>query len=206
VPHLCAPAGEAVTQMIFTETQLPGVYIIDPERREDDRGFFARVWCRRELEEHGLNARVAQVNAGFTHRKGGLRGLHYQLPPRQEAKLVRCTMGALLDVILDLRPQSPTYRRWVGVELTAQNRRLVYVPEGCAHGYQTLVDNTEMYYQTSEFYAADLARGVRYDDPAFAIGWPLPITSISAADRSWPDYPVAPLSYRGVAGTVRLSR
>jgi len=192
--------------MMFRETQLPSVYIIEPERREDDRGFFARVWCQRELEAHGLNCRVAQVNAGFTHCKGGLRGLHYQLPPRPEAKFVRCTMGALFDVILDLRRESPTYKQWVGVELTAENRRMVYVPEGCAHGYQTLVDNTEMYYQTSEFYASDLARGVRYDDPAFAIAWPLPIASISAADRSWPDYPAAPLTERGAGGTVRLGR
>jgi len=178
---------------MFTETQLPSVYIIEPERREDDRGFFARVWCRRELEAQGLNPSVAQVNVGFTLRRGGLRGLHYQLPPRPEAKLVRCTMGALLDVILDVRTESPTYKQWVGVELTAENRRMVYVPEGCAHGYQTLVDNTEMCYQTSEFYAPELARGVRYDDPAFAISWPLPVTSISDADRSWPDYRDEPL-------------
>lgn len=179
--------------MIFTETLLPGVHIIEPQRREDDRGFFARMWCRRELEEHGLNPYVAQLNAGFTLRKGGLRGLHYQLSPRQEVKFVRCTMGGLFDVILDLRPESPTCHQWVGVELTAENRRTVYVPEGCAHGYQTLVDNTEMYYQTSEFYAPDLARGVRYDDPAFEIRWPLPVTSISAADRSWADYRADPV-------------
>lgn len=174
--------------MLYTATMLPGVHIIEPERREDDRGFFARVWCRRELEEHGLDPRVAQVNVGFTLREGGLRGVHYQLPPRQEVKLVRCTMGALFDVILDLRPASPTYRRWMSVELTAANHRMVYVPEGCAHGYQALVNDTEMYYQTSEFYAPELARGVRYDDPAFDIRWPLPVTSISAADGSWPDY------------------
>src|SRR5713226_2750024 len=174
--------------MIFTETELRGAYIIEPERREDDRGFFARLWCQRELEQHGLNARVAQLNAGFTLRKGSLRGLHFQLPPCQEVKIVRCTMGALFDVILDLRPDSSTYKRWVGVELTADNRRMVYVPQGCAHGYQTFADNTEMYYQTSEFYAPELARGVRYDDPAFGIALPLPVTSISEADRSWPDY------------------
>src|SRR5712692_3087543 len=174
--------------MIFSETNLPGVYVIDAERKEDHRGFFARAWCQRELEQRGLNPRVAQVNAAFTTRRGGLRGLHFQLAPRQEVKIVRCTMGALFDVILDLRPESPTHKRWVGVELTADNRRMVYVPQGCAHGYQTFADNTEMYYQTSEFYAPELARGVRYDDPAFGIALPLPVTSISEADRSWPDY------------------
>jgi len=180
--------SKGVTRMIFTETRLQGAYIIDPERREDHRGFFARVWCQRELAERGLNPRVAQANIGFTPRQGGLRGLHYQVAPRPEVKVVRCTMGALFDVILDLRPESPSYKQWVGVELTAENRRMVYVPEGCAHGYQALVDDTEMCYLTSEFYAPDLARGVRYDDPAFAIRWPLPVTSISDADRSWPDY------------------
>ena len=174
--------------MIFSETNLPGVYVIDAERKEDHRGFFARAWCQRELEQHGLNPRVAQVNAAFTPRSGGLRRLHFQLAPRQEVKIVRCTMGALFDVILDLRPESPTHKRWVGVELTADNRRMVSVPQGCAHGYQTFSDNTEMYYQTSEFYAPELARGVRYDDPAFGVAWPLPVTSISEADRSWPDY------------------
>ncbi len=174
--------------MIFTETELQGVYLVDAERREDRRGFFSRLWCQRELVEHGLDARVAQVNAGFTLRKGGLRGLHFQLPPRQEVRIVRCTMGALFDVILDLRPMSPTYKQWVGVELTAENRRMMYAPEGCAHGYQTLTDNTELCYQTSNLYAPELARGVRYDDPAFGITWPLPVTSVSEADKSWPDY------------------
>ena len=174
--------------MIFTETELAGAFIIEPERREDDRGFFARVWCRRELEEHGLNPRVAQVNVGLTLRKGGLRGLHFQLAPCWEVKIVRCTMGALFDVIVDLRPGSPTFKRWVGVELTAATGRMMYVPKGFAHGYQTLADDTEMSYQTSEFYAPELGRGVRYDDPAFGIRWPLPVTSISDADRSWPTF------------------
>jgi dTDP-4-dehydrorhamnose 3,5-epimerase len=174
--------------VVFTETQLPGAYIIEPERREDARGFFARVWCQRELDEHGLSTRVAQVNVAFTPRRGGLRGLHYQLAPRREVKVVRCTMGALFDVILDLRPESPTYKRWVAVQLTAENRRMAYVPEGCAHGCQSLVDNTEMYYLTSEFYAPELARGVRHDDPQFDIQWPLSVTTISDADRCWPDY------------------
>ena len=177
------------------QTKIRGAYLIEPERREDDRGFFARVWCRREMDEHGLHRRMAQVNVGFTVRRGGLRGLHYQVPPREEVKLVRCTMGALFDVAVDLRPDSPSYTQWVGVELTAQNLRMLYVPEGCAHGYQTLVDDTEMCYQTSEFYAPELARGIRYDDPAFRIRWPLPVTSISLADRSWPDYRAAAPAY-----------
>ena len=174
--------------MVFTETPIRGAYIIEPERREDHRGFFARVWCQRELEERGLNPRVAQINVGFTPRRGGLRGLHYQLAPRQEVKVVRCTMGGLFDVILDLRPGSSSYKQSVAVRLTAANHRMVYVPEGCAHGCQSLVDDTEMCYLTSAFYAPPFARGVRYDDPAFDIRWPLPVTSISDADRSWPDY------------------
>ncbi len=174
--------------MIFAETALRGVYRIEPERREDERGFFARVWCRREFEERGLRPAIAQINVAFSPKRGTLRGLHFQLAPRQEVKVVRCTRGALLDVVVDLRTDSPTYRRWVGVELTAENGCMVYVPEGCAHGYQTLADDTELCYQTSEPYAPELARGIRYDDAAFGIAWPLPVTSISEADRSWPDY------------------
>lgn len=188
--------------MIFTPTALPGAFVLEPERREDHRGFFARVWCHRELEEHGLPSRVVQVNVGFTLRRGGLRGLHFQLAPKQEVKVVRCTMGALYDVIVDLRVDSPTYRQWLGVELTAQSRRMLYVPAGYAHGYQTLTDNTEMYYQTSEDYTPELARGVRYDDPAFGIAWPLPVTSISDADRSWPDFGTGPVP-DAVAATTR---
>jgi len=179
--------------VIFTATKLPGAHIIDIERREDPRGFFARAWCRRELEGHGLLARIEQVNVGFTRQRGGVRGMHFQLPPRQEVKIVRCTMGALYDVILDLRPESPTHRQWIGVELNADNRRMLYVPEGCAHGYQTLADETELSYETSAVYAPELARGVRYDDPAFEIAWPIAITSISDADRSWPDYENRPV-------------
>jgi len=174
--------------MIFSETKLPGAYLIEPERLEDHRGFFARVWCQREFEQHGLTSRAVQLNVGFTILKGGIRGLHFQVAPRQEVKVVRCTRGSLFDVIVDLRPDSPTYRRWVGVELSAENHRMLYVPEGCATGYQTLDDATELCYLTSEFYALECARGVRYDDPAFGIEWPLAVTSISKADRSWPDY------------------
>lgn len=174
--------------MRFSETQLKGAYIIDLEHREDHRGFFARAWCQREFEEHGLNPRIVQTNIGFTLKKGGLRGMHFQVAPKQEAKTVRCTTGAIIDVVVDLRPDSATFKQWFGLELSAENRRMLYVPEGCAHGYQTLVDNTEIQYQTSEFYSAEHARGVRYDDPVFGIEWPLPITSISEADRAWPDF------------------
>ena len=180
----------ARTQLvIFTDTELPGAYVIELDRREDARGFFARLWCEREFAAHGLNSRVAQINVGRSTKRGTIRGLHYQLAPSQEAKTVRCTQGAMYDAIVDLRPDSPTYRRWFGLELTADNHRMLYVPEGCAQGYQTLVDDTEMCYQTSQFYAPESARGVRYDDPAFGIRWPLAVTSISDADRSWPDYP-----------------
>ncbi len=186
--------------MIFTATKLPGAFIIDIERREDQRGFFARVWCQRELEEHGLVARVAQVNVAFTPRRGGVRGMHFQLPPAQEVKIVRCTMGAIYDVILDLRPESPAYRQWIGVELTADQRRMLYVPEGCAHGYQTLADESEICYQTSAAYAPELARGVRYDDPVFDIVWPLAVTSLSDADRSWPLFATAPVAGTAISG------
>ena len=174
--------------MRFTEAAVKGAYIIDLDPRRDHRGFFARSWCQREFEAHGLNPRVVQVNLAFTPRKGGVRGLHYQLAPHQEAKTVRCTRGAISDVAVDLRPDSPTYKQWVAVELTEDNYRMLYVPEGCAHGYQTLMDNTEICYQASEFYAPDYARGVRYDDPAFGIEWLLPVTSISDADHAWPDF------------------
>lgn len=178
--------------MIFTTTLVAGAVVIDIERIEDDRGFFARSWCEREFMAHGLNPRVAQVNIGRSTRKGTIRGLHYQLSPWQEAKTVRCTQGAVYDVVVDLRAESPTYRRWFGVELTGDNHRMLYVPEGCAQGYQTLVDNTEICYHTSQRYAPESARGVRYDDPAFGITWPLAVTNISQADLSWPDFAGVP--------------
>lgn len=174
--------------MIFTETKLKGAYIIDLERREDARGFFARAWCRKEFEDHGLWPQLAQINLGFSSKKGTLRGMHYQIAPYQEVKVVRCTMGAICDVVIDLRTDSPTHKQWTSVELTAGNHRMIYVPEGFAHGYQSLVDDTEIYYQTSQFYHADSARGRRYNDPAFGIEWPLPVASISNQDSSWPDY------------------
>jgi dTDP-4-dehydrorhamnose 3,5-epimerase len=174
--------------MIFTETRVRGAYIIDVNRSADPRGSFARAWCLMEFEDHGLTARVVQVNLSSSVRKGTLRGMHYQLEPYAEAKTVSCTKGAVYDVVLDLRRDSPTYLRWAAAELTADNRRMLYVPEGCAHGHQTLEDGTELLYFMSEFYSPEHARGFRFDDPAFGIEWPLAVTSISDADRSWPDY------------------
>lgn len=184
--------------MIFSEVRIQGVYTIDLERRHDHRGFFARSWCAEEFAAHGLNPRLVQINMGFNHKKGTLRGMHFQLAPAQETKVVRCTRGAIYDVALDLRPDSPTFKQWAGIELSAVNLRMLYIPEGCAHGYQTLTNNAEMHYQTSQFHAADLARGVRYNDPSFAIVWPLDVSCISDADRSWPDYGVsAPAELQG---------
>jgi dTDP-4-dehydrorhamnose 3,5-epimerase len=174
--------------MLFTRTNVDGAFVIDLERRTDPRGSFARAWCQREFQAHGLTDRIAQVNVSANPRKGTLRGLHYQSRPHQEAKVVSCTRGAVLDVVLDLRPDSPTYLRWAAAELTAGNRRQLYIPEGCAHGFQTLADDTELLYLMSEFYAPGHACGVRYNDPAFGIAWPLPVAVISDADRDWPDY------------------
>ncbi|HMA34039.1 MAG TPA: dTDP-4-dehydrorhamnose 3,5-epimerase [Chloroflexia bacterium] len=175
--------------MIFTELSLRGAFLIDPQRLEDERGFFARTWCAREFAAQGLNVHLAQCNISFNGRKGTVRGLHYQAAPHEEVKLVRCTMGAIYDVIVDLRADSPTFRRWVAVELTAANRRLVYVPAGCAHGFQTLADSTEVFYQMSEFYAPESARGVRWDDPTLAIAWPrIANRIISERDAAYPDY------------------
>jgi len=155
----------------FTETQLKGAYIIEPELLRDERGFFARSWCQKEFTERGLNTNLVQCNISFNLKKGTLRGMHYQAKPYEEAKLVRCTMGAIYDVIIDIRPESPTFKQWVAVELTAENRKMLYIPEGMAHGFQTLVDNTEVFYQMSEFYQAESASGVRWNDPAFNVEW-----------------------------------
>ena len=174
--------------MIFTETELPGAYVLDLERREDQRGFFARTWCIDELGERGLETRIVQASVSFNTRKGTLRGLHMQGPPHEEAKVVRATRGSVLDVIVDLRPESPTYRRWTGVELSAANGRALYVPKGFAHGFQTLEDDTETLYLISEFYAPQAERGLRWNDPAFGIQWPDPEHAIlSDKDASWPD-------------------
>jgi dTDP-4-dehydrorhamnose 3,5-epimerase len=174
--------------MILYETALKDAYIIDIERLEDNRGFFARSWCNKEFAAHGLNMGLVQSNIGFSKKRGTLRGMHYQVAPCEETKLVRCTMGAIYDVILDLRRDSPTYKQWIGVELTADNRKMLYIPEGFAHGYQALVDKTEIVYQASQFYAPECARGVRYNDPTFDIQWPMSVQVISDTDKSWPDY------------------
>jgi len=171
--------------MIFTETKLKGAYLIDVDKHEDERGFFARSWCTDEFERHGLNPRLVQCNISFNKKLGTLRGLHYQSSPYQEAKLVRCTMGALYDVIIDLRSDSSSFKKWFSVELTAQNRRSLYVPEGFAHGFQTLVDDTEVFYQMSEFFHPECARGVRWDDPAFGIVWPISNAIISKKDAKF---------------------
>jgi dTDP-4-dehydrorhamnose 3,5-epimerase len=175
--------------MVFKETRLGGSYVIDLEAIEDERGFFARTWCAREFADHGLNPHLAQGNVSFNRRKGTLRGMHFQKPPHEEAKVVRCTRGAIYDIIVDLRPDSPTFKSWIGVELTAENRSMLYVPEGFAHGYQTLVDDAETLYLVSEFYAPEAEAGVRWNDPAFAIQWPDPDGAfLSEKDRSWPDF------------------
>lgn len=158
--------------MKFIETKLKGAFIIEPEKIEDERGFFARSWCKNEFIQQGLNPNLVQCNISFNSKKGTLRGMHYQAKPYEEAKLVRCTMGAIYDVIVDIRSDSLSFKQWVAVDLTSENRRMLYIPEGIAHGFQTLVDNTEVFYQMSEFYYSELARGLRWDDPAFAIKWP----------------------------------
>ncbi len=202
--------------MLFTETKLKGAFLIEPEKLEDERGFFARSFCAREFEEHGLNPRVVQCNISYNVRKGTLRGMHYQVAPYEEAKLVRCTTGGIYDVIIDLRPNSNTYCQWIGFELssprsplptncsplaahssqptahcsplTAHCYRMLYVPEGFAHGFLTLQDNTEVFYQMSEFYAPDTARGLRWNDPAFGIEWPLEPAVLSEKDRNYPEF------------------
>jgi dTDP-4-dehydrorhamnose 3,5-epimerase len=158
--------------VIFTETKLKGAFLIDPELIEDERGFFARSWCQHEFTRHGLNPRMVQCSISYNKYRGTLRGMHYQAEPHQEAKIVRCTRGAIYDVILDLRDSSVTFGQWVAAELTAENRKMLYVPEGFAHGFQTLEDDTEVFYQISEFYRPELARAVSWDDPEFAIQWP----------------------------------
>ncbi len=175
--------------MIFNETKLPGAFIIEVKRLEDERGFFGRSFCRREFEERGLNPFVAQCNISFNRDAGTLRGMHYQATPHAEEKLVRCTRGALYDVIIDLRPESPTFKRWVSLELTEENCRMLYIPKGFAHGFQTLVDETEIFYQMSAFYHPDSSRGVRWNDPAFGVQWPeTDRVILSDRDRLWPDY------------------
>ena len=174
--------------MIFTETKLAGAFVIDMERHTDERGFFARTFCQQEFEAHGLNARVAQCNVSFNRRKGTLRGMHYQAAPFAEAKLVRCTSGSIYDVIIDLRPASATFKRHFAVELSAENRRMLYIPEDFAHGFQTLEDDTEVFYLMAQRYSAEHARGVRWNDPAFGIEWPKDERIIVDRDRNYPDF------------------
>jgi dTDP-4-dehydrorhamnose 3,5-epimerase len=172
--------------MRFTETAIAGVRVIEPEPHTDDRGRFVRAWCVREFAEHGLKFSPLQANMGFSVRRGTVRGMHFQEAPALEAKLIRCTRGAIFDVTLDLRPESPSYGRWCAAELSAENGRMLYVPEQCAHGYQTLEECTEIYYMASAVYCPSSVRGIRFDDPAFNIQWPLVATVVSEQDRNWP--------------------
>jgi len=174
--------------VIFNETRLHGAYIIELEKRGDERGFFARTFCQREFNDHGLISSVVQTNLSLSKTRGTLRGMHYQMAPHQETKLVRCTAGALYDVIIDLRKDSPSYKQWVGVELTADNYRMLYVPRDFAHGFLTLKENTEVTYEVSEFYTPGSERGIRWDDPVFGITWPEEVREISDKDANWPDY------------------
>lgn len=174
--------------MIFIETALKGAMIIELERLTDERGFFARTWCCREFEGQGLNPKLVQCNISYNNKKGTLRGMHYQAPPHQEAKLVRCVKESIYDVIIDLRPNSPTYKQHIAVVLTEKNYKMLYVPEGFAHGFQTLEDGAEVFYQMSEFYEPEYARGVRWNDPAFGIIWPIENPIMVDRDRNYPDF------------------
>jgi len=174
--------------MIFASTLLEGAFLIDIAPIEDQRGFFARTWCRQEFAARGLDAEIAQESVSYNRHRGTVRGLHFQRPPHEETKIVRCVRGAIFDVMVDLRPHSSSYLRWQGFDLTAENRRAVYIPKGFAHGFQTLAEHCEIAYQISTFYAPEAAGGYRYDDTAFRIAWPLPSTMISERDLSWPKF------------------
>ena len=174
--------------MKFTETKLNGACIVEPLKFEDERGFFATSWSQSEFRERGLNPACVQCNISYNHHKGALRGLHYQAPPHAQAKFIRCTRGAIYDVTIDLSPGSPTFKQWLGVELTQDNYKMLFVPEGFAHGYQALADHTEIFYQMSSGYQPGSEGGVRWNDPAFSIQWPLPVTSISPKDAHFPDF------------------
>jgi len=180
--------GTTGRKLIFCETNLKGVYVVELEKRQDERGFFARSFCRQEFEAHGLNPSVAQCNISFNHKKGTLRGLHYQVAPFEEAKLVRCTRGSLYDVCVDLRPGSPTFKQHFAVVLTEREHNMVYIPEGFAHGLQTLEDDTEVFYQMSQVFSPESARGVRWNDPAFGIEWPAAERTMTEKDRTYPDF------------------
>lgn len=175
--------------MIFQEMKIPGAFLIEPERRDDERGFFARVYCEDEFAKHGLHTNFVQCNISYNVRRGTLRGLHYQAVPHGEVKVVRCTMGAIYDVILDLREDSPTYKQWAAAELSIENHRTLYIPTGIAHGFQTLMDNSEVFYMMGTYYHPESARGVRWNDPAFGIEWPAVNERIvSDSDCQWEDY------------------
>lgn len=174
--------------MTFHETELAGVFEIRLEKMVDERGFFARTWCQKEFEDQKLNVNLVQCSVSFNRRKGTLRGIHYQAVPHEETKIVRCTRGAIYDVVVDIRPQSPTFKNWIGVLLTADNRDMLYVPEGCAHGFLTLEDDTEILYQMSEFYNPGSARGIRWNDPRFQVAWPQQPEVMSERDRTYPDF------------------
>lgn len=174
--------------MIFTETKLPGAFIIEPEKLEDNRGFFARTWCQQEFANKGLNTSLVQCNISFNHKKGTFRGLHYQVKPYEEAKLVRCTQGAIYDVIIDLRQESPTFTQYIEVILSQENRKMLYIPEGFAHGFLTLEDNTEVFYQMSEVYHPESARGIRWNDPICNLKLPIEVEIISEKDQQYPDF------------------
>ena len=169
--------------MIFTETKIKGVYIIEPELLTDERGFFARSFCKEEFQKHGLETDIVQCNISYNKKKGTLRGMHYQIPPFEEAKIVSCTKGSIYDVVVDLRRDSPTYRYWHAEKLSADSYRMLYIPKGCAHGFQTLEDDTRVYYQMTEFFHPDCARGVRWDDPAIKIDWPISGIIVSKKDN-----------------------
>jgi dTDP-4-dehydrorhamnose 3,5-epimerase len=174
--------------MIFSETRLAGAYVIEPERQEDERGFFARVWCQKEYQAKGVNPHLVQCSVSFNKQRGTLRGMHWQQAPHAEAKVVRCTMGAIYDVIIDLRPDSVTFKHYEGLLLTPENRTMLYVPDGFAHGFLTLIDNTEVFYQMSEFYHPESQAGVRWNDPAFGIPWVDDVRVISYRDAHYPDF------------------
>jgi dTDP-4-dehydrorhamnose 3,5-epimerase len=174
--------------VIFTETKLSGAFIIEPEKLADERGFFARTFCQMEFKAHCICIEIAQCNISFNKKKGTLRGMHYQVAPYEEAKLVRCTKGAIYDVILDLRPRSLTFKQWINTELTGKNRRILYIPAGLAHGFQTMEDETEVFYQMSEFYHPECVKGVRWDDPVFGIKWPIDLKIINARDQSYENF------------------
>jgi dTDP-4-dehydrorhamnose 3,5-epimerase len=186
--------------MIFSETKLPGVFVVEPEKFKDVRGFFTQSWSARAFAAHGLNADMAECNISFNERRGTLRGMHFQHAPYEQAKLVRCTRGAIYDVAIDLRPKSATFMQWVAVELTADSHRMLYVPKGFAHGFQTLQDETEVFYQTSDVYAPEYADGVRWDDPAFGVEWPAAERTIIERDRSYPNF-----SWPAVSAQPRLA-